>query len=331
MHVLALKLFPFQRAIVRRLDRASRELLLPDNGRAIDFSRPAGEPALAAPDAVSWRIFKNPVATYIGGVAAVILELAEPRVRTGVWEHSGFRKNPLRRLQRTGLAAMVTIYGARSAAEAMTARVRRMHDHVKGETPAGEAYSANDPALLNWVQATAAFGFLQAYHVYVAPLLPAERDRYYRDGEIAARLYGATEPPRSEADLEAIFLAMRPRLEPSPIIFEFLRIMQTARILPPLLQPVQPLLARAAVSLTPAWVRERLGLGDACGLKAWEAALVRRGGAMADRIMLEFEPCGAGLHPLRLAAELPIQKKLSYPNSPFRGCAVRHPQQYLDA
>ena len=145
MDVLAGKLFPFQRAIVRRLDKASRELLLPDGGRAIDFSCPAGEPALGAPNSVAWRIFKNPVTTYIGGVTAVILELAEPRVRTGVWEHSGFRKDPLRRLRRTGLAAMVTVYGARSTAEAMIAGVRRMHDRVRGETPRGEAYAAIPP------------------------------------------------------------------------------------------------------------------------------------------------------------------------------------------
>ena len=82
---------------------------MPEGGGAIDFSRPAGEPALGAPNSVAWRIFKNPVTTYIGGVTAVILELAEARVRTGVWKHSGFRKDPLRRLRRTGLAAMVTI------------------------------------------------------------------------------------------------------------------------------------------------------------------------------------------------------------------------------
>jgi len=290
MEVLAGKLFPFRGAIVRRLDKASRELLLPEGGRAIDFSRPAGEPALGAPASVAWRIFKNPVVTYIGGVTAVILELAEPRVRTGVWKHSGFRHDPLRRLRRTGLAAMVTIYGARSTAETMIAGVRRMHDRVRGETPCGEAYSANDPELLNWVQATAAFGFLQAYHVYAAPLTLAERDRYYRDGETAAKLYGATQPPRSEAELEALFQAMRPRLEASPIIFEFLHIMRTARLLPPLLQPIQPLLARAAVSLTPSWVRGLLGLGDEYGLRAWEGGLVRQGSALADRIMLESSP-----------------------------------------
>ena len=83
---------------------------------------------------------------------------------------------------------------------------------------------------------------------------------------------------------------MRPRLEASPIIFEFLHIMRTARILPPLLLPIQPLLVRAAVSLTPSWIRGLLGLGDDNGLRSWEGMLVRQGSALADRIMLESSP-----------------------------------------
>jgi hypothetical protein len=149
------------------LETATRVLFEPGDRPSLDFSQPVGEAALVSPNSVSWRVFKNPLSLFIGGVTAVIMELAEPRVRTGVWEHTNFRADPIRRLRRTGFAAMVTIYGARSAAEAMIARVRRMHDMVAGTTPSGEAYCANDPELLNWVQATAAYGFLQSYHSYV--------------------------------------------------------------------------------------------------------------------------------------------------------------------
>jgi uncharacterized protein (DUF2236 family) len=170
------------------LQAATRALFDLGDQPSADFLRPVGEAALVPPDSVSWRVFKNPLALFIGGVAAVIMELAEPRVRTGVWEHTTFRVDPTKRLRRTGLAAMVTIYGARSEAEAMIARVRRMHDRVVGTTPAGEAYRANDPELLNWVQGTAAYGFLQAYHTYVRPLSDVERDRYYAEGALAAGL-----------------------------------------------------------------------------------------------------------------------------------------------
>src|ERR1700751_3916532 len=174
------------------LELATRALLDPGDQSSVDFSRPAGEPALVSPDSVSWRIFKNPVSLFVGGVTAVIMELAEPRVRTGVWEHTTFRTDPVRRLRRIGLAAMTTIYGPRREAEAMIARVRRMHDAVTGVTPSGDAYRASDVALLNWVHATAAFGFLQAYHAYAQPLPRGARDRFHAEGVAAASLYGAT-------------------------------------------------------------------------------------------------------------------------------------------
>ena len=266
------------------------------------FLEPAGEPALVPSDSVSWRIFKNPVTLFIGGVAAVILELAEPAVRTGVWEHTDFRRDPVRRLERTGLAAMITVYAARSVAEPMIADVGRLHDKVEGVTPAGEPYRANDPALLRWVQATAAYGFIEAYHRYGRALTPAEIDRAYAEGAPAAALYGARDTPRSDAERQALFDSMRGRLEPSPILFEFLAIMRAAPIAPMPLRPMQWLLIRAAVDLTPGWVRERLGLDDRFGLRSWQRPLVRLLGALADRVVLPFSPAVQSCRRLGLPA-----------------------------
>jgi uncharacterized protein (DUF2236 family) len=282
------------------LAAATRALFDPSDQPAFDFLRPGGEAALLPPDSISWRMFKNPLSLFIGGVAAVILELAEPRVRTGVWEHTTFRTDPIRRLRRTGLAAMVTIYGARSKAEAMIARIRRMHDRVAGLTPAGEAYRASDPELLNWVQATAQYGFLQAYHAYVRPLSDLQRDRYYAEGTLAASLYGAA-APTSERALKMRFEAMSTRLERSEILFEFLAIMRSAPILPLPLRMLQPSLVRAAVDLTPHWLQAIVGLTDH-GLNAWEAGLVRQIGAFADRLVLETNPAVQACRRVRLPA-----------------------------
>ena len=95
--------------IQRRVEAEAGAFLRPEGLPEIDFAEPAGEPALVPADSVSWQVFKNPVSLFIGGVAAVILELAEPRVRAGVWDHTSFRTDPVPRLQRTGLAAMVTV------------------------------------------------------------------------------------------------------------------------------------------------------------------------------------------------------------------------------
>jgi uncharacterized protein (DUF2236 family) len=290
-------------ALVQSMVSAALRAWMEDEGTArFDFSSPAGEPALVGPDSVSWLIFKNPVVLFVGGVAAVILELAEPRVRTGVWEHTSFRDAPLRRLQRTGLAALITVYGAASRTQAMIARIGRLHDKVAGTTPAGEPYRASDPELLDWVQATAAFGFIEAYHRFVRPLDPAERDRCLAEGTGVAALYGATGAPRSEAQLAAQFATMRDRLEPSAIVHEFVSIMRSAPILPLPLRPAQRIFVRAAIELIPQQLRALLGLPRS-GLAAWENALVRQAAALADRVVLDSSPAVQACLRLGLAAD----------------------------
>jgi uncharacterized protein (DUF2236 family) len=274
----------------RKLEDAARTFLSPQKGRTIDFSRPVGEHALLPPDSVSWRIFKNPIALLIGGLAAVILELAEPAVRTGVWNHSSFRADPMGRLRRTGLAAMVTVYGARSIAEPMIAGVVRMHAKVVGATPTGIPYSANDARLLAWVHATATFGFAEAYNRYVNPLREVEFDALYREGAPASRLYGVLDAPRSNAELHALFNSMRGRLEPSPVIFQFLQIMRETPAFPQLFLWMQRIFVRAAVEMIPDWIRECLGLTESFGLRPGEGWIVGLAGDLSDRIVLSESP-----------------------------------------
>jgi uncharacterized protein (DUF2236 family) len=283
------------------LEAATRSLFDLREQPSADFSRPVGEAALVPADSISWRVFKNPLSLFIGGVAAVIMELAEPRVRTGVWEHTTFRADPVRRLRRTGVAAMITVYGARSKAEAMIAHVRRIHDRVAGLTPAGKTYHASDPELLNWVQATAAYGFLQAYHQYVGALSDLERDRYYAEGTQAASLYGA-HAPTSESAVGMRFEAMADRLERSEILFEFLEIMRSAPVLPLPLRPLQSLLTRAAIDLTPHWARAIVGLTGQ-GLNELEAEIVQKIGGFADRLILEANPAVQACRRMRLPSD----------------------------
>lgn len=276
--------------VEKHLDKAAQTYLSDPLLAKVDFTAPAGEPALVGPDSVSWRIFKNPVSLFIGGVAAVILEFADPRVRTGVWDHTTFRTDPVTRLKRTGLAAMVTVYGARSVSERMIAGVNRAHQRIAGVTPCGQPYAATDPELLTWVQATAAFGFLEAYSAYAAPLSDEDRNRYYIEGQRAARLYGAINAPASLAEQRALFTAMQPRFERSDIIFEFLSIMKRAGAFPQPAQLAQHSLVRAAVDIVPREAREALGLGKAYGLRPFEGRIVRRMGKRSDRLKLRSGP-----------------------------------------
>jgi uncharacterized protein (DUF2236 family) len=278
------------RPIEHRLEAGLLALLQPPGRAPEDFASPAGEPALLAAGSVSWQLFKNPVTTLIGGIAGVVLELAEPGVRAGVWEHTYFRERPLERLQRTGLAAMMSVYGPRSHAEAMIARVVGLHAHVKGRLPDGRPYSAGDPDRLVWVHATASFGFIEAWAAYVRPLDDAERDRFHAEGAPIAQRYGALEAPSTQAELVALFERMREQLEPSPVLLEFLRIMQTAPLLPRAARPLQRWLVQAAVELVPPALRARLGLGPAWRLGPLPRRVVRRLAGLADRVLLPAAP-----------------------------------------
>jgi uncharacterized protein (DUF2236 family) len=282
--------FRLPSALQRRLEAASSRLLHPTDGPTIDFAQPRGAPALVSPDSVSWRIFKNPIALLVGGIAAVILELAEPTVRTGVWEHSSFARDPLNRLRRTGQAAMVTVYGPRSLAEPMIARVVRLHSRVAGHTAAGTPYSANEAVLLTWVHATAAYGFARAYSAYGEQLSRAELDAFYREGIAAARLYGASHAPSSSVGMDTLFRSMQERLEPSPIVFRFLEIMRETAALPRPLFWMQKHLVRAAVELIPDRIRQRLGLDERFSAGPRDTLLTKLAGGIANRLVLQESP-----------------------------------------
>jgi uncharacterized protein (DUF2236 family) len=276
-------------------------LMNPPGQGVVNFLRPGGEPALLAADSLSWRVFKNPISLFIGGVAAVILELAEPAVRTAIWKQSAFRMDPIARIHRTGRAAMITVYGARSVAEPMIASVTRMHAGIRGRTPAGTPFSARDVDLLTWVHGTASFAFSASYARFVAPLEQEALDRFFEEGYPVAQLYGALDAPRSQGDMMRLMETMRPRLESSPAIVEFMHIIRRAPALLGL-RWLQPSLVRAAVDIIPPDLRERLGLTARDGLRLRDRYLVRAACALADRLVLPASPAAQACARLGLPA-----------------------------
>lgn len=252
-------------------------------GTAVDFAAPAGEPALLAPDSVQWRVYKNPIALGIGGIAAVLLEFAEPRIRSGVWDHSTYKVDPIGRSKRTGMVAMLACYGPASTARAAIGSVNRLHGKVKGETPGGEKYRAMDPVLLDWVAATASYGFLMAYDGFVHPLSTADKDRFMRDSDAIGREFGARHsPPTIDAFMD-MMAVLEPRFEPHPIIFEFLDIIQSGRAAPSIPRFLHRAIARASVSLLPDHIRRRLDLGARFDLTRFDRMALKLAGRLADR------------------------------------------------
>jgi uncharacterized protein (DUF2236 family) len=259
-------------------------------GWKIDFLNPAGAEAFQGPQSVQWRVFKNPIVLGIGGVAAVLMEFAEPRIRSGVWDHSTFKSDPIGRSRRTGMAAMVGVYAPKDVARRIIQGVTNMHARVEGKTPAGLAYRALDVDLLDWVSATAGYGFLTAYDRFVAPVSAADKRRFWAEGVEVAKLYGVQTHP----DTDEAFLRMMQRFadgfEPHPINDEFLTIIQSARALPGTPAFLRRAIARASVSILPPLVREKLKLGAAYDLSAAERLILKSMGALADRTPVPGAP-----------------------------------------
>jgi uncharacterized protein (DUF2236 family) len=105
-----------------------------------------------------------------------------------------------------------------------------------------------------------------------------------------AQLYGAVGAPTSTAAWRAQLAAMRPALTPSPVVGEFLAIMRRAPALPAPLRPLQPLLVRAAIALTPPEVAAVLGLDRTPPLTPLQAATLRATARAADRLCLATAP-----------------------------------------
>lgn len=259
-------------------------------GYTVDFLAPAGEASLVPPDSPQWRVFKNPIALAIGGVAAVLLEFADARIRSGVWDHSIYKVDPVGRSRRTGMAALVGVFGPASTARRVIGAVNVMHRKVSGITPAGESYRALDPELLDWVNATAMYGFLESYHRFVKPLSQSVREQYYGDGAPVSRLYGVENPLRSDADFFAMMERSLPRFEPHEINREFLDIIASGRAAPSVPRFLHRAIARAAVSLLPPVVRTTLDLGSEFDMTRRDQISLRIAGKLADRAKPRTSP-----------------------------------------
>lgn len=274
------------RPVLNWLDAQAADFLAAPGAPPVSFLSPSGEPALAPPDGISWRLFANPITLFIGGVAAVVLELAEPRVRHGVWTYSTFRTDPLGRLRRTGLAAMATCYAARSVSEPMIAAVSRLHARIASVAEDGRAYRADDPELLRWVGLTAAWAFAEAHGRYVRPLTPADRERLWAEAVPGNRLFGVPDPPASQAEADA-HLASMP-LTSSPILPDFLATMRRVPAFPAMARPLQRLCVEAALALLPPATLRTLDLRP--HMPPGGHALVRAAARAADALPLPSAP-----------------------------------------
>lgn len=150
------------------------------------------------PGSVTWRVGRETV-LLVGGGRAVLMQLAHPLVAAGVYQHSSYQQDPAGRFRRTFDLGQALAFGTRSEARKAAQTINQRHKPVHGtlQQQAGDfgpdaAYRARDPDLLLWVHATLIETILQVYQLLVAPLAPAEQERYWQESFASARLLGLT-------------------------------------------------------------------------------------------------------------------------------------------
>ncbi|SFP74775.1 Uncharacterized conserved protein, DUF2236 family [Geodermatophilus dictyosporus] len=183
-----------------------------------DIARVGTGPGWFEPDGVVWRVHGD-LSTLVGGVAALLGQAAHPLALAGVQRHSAYREDPWKRLAGTARWLVVSTFGSAELAGQEAARVRGMHERVRGRAR-GRAYSASDPALLRWVHLAFTDAFLAAQQA-VGQDLTGRFGRGWPDvyvGEWArtARELGATDLPGTAAELAEAIAAHRSELAPVP-------------------------------------------------------------------------------------------------------------------
>ncbi|MDN5726487.1 MAG: DUF2236 domain-containing protein [Propionibacteriales bacterium] len=221
--------------------------------------RAPGERWFSPSDAI-WRVHRD-TSMFVGGIRALLLQSLHPVAMQAVSEHSGYRGDPWGRLQRTSRYIAVTTYGTVPDAEAAIAKVRHVHDFIKGVTPAGVPYEAGDPHLLLWVHCAEIDSFLAAHQAFGAKRLsPARADEYVAQTAVAAERLGAVGAPRTVAELETTLMQFRVELDRTEAAVEAADLLLKHPPLPRTSLPAYQVLVHGALSIMPGWALARLRL-----------------------------------------------------------------------
>lgn len=162
------------------------------------------------PNSVTWMIYREPV-ILLGGLRAILLQIAHPSVASGIESSSNFRTDLMGRARRTFSSMYELIFGDLQSGLKASRRLYRLHETVRGKVGdaaggknTGKSFHANAPELGVWVLATLMDTAMQVYTTFVRPLTNEERQRFYAESLLAAAQFGIM-PHQMPADLEAFY------------------------------------------------------------------------------------------------------------------------------
>jgi uncharacterized protein (DUF2236 family) len=222
----------------------------------------AADDGLFGPASLTWRVSAD-LASPVAGLRSLLMQALHPLAMAGVDQHSGWRRDPVGRLAATSAYLATVTFGERAAAEQAAARVRRIHEHVRGvDAVTGGPYAAGDPALLLWVHAALVQSSLAAVWAFGTALSAEEdSDRYVEEMMVAAELVGVPRPlvPASVAELERYVASVRPGLSCTPAARESMAYLLDPPGLDEEVAGFWQDVRDAAIAVLPEWARQMYG------------------------------------------------------------------------
>ena len=240
------------------------------------------------PGSVTWRISAD-LAGPVAGLRALLMQALHPLAMAGVDQHSDWRQDPVGRLAATSAYLAAISFGERAAAEQAAARVRRIHEHVRGtDAVTGRPYAAGDPALLLWVHVALVDSAIAARRALGTPLAAADADRYVAEMVVAAELVGvpAAPVPASVAELASYIAAVRPELRCTPAASESMAYLLDPPGLDEDLAEIWQDVRDAAVGTLPDWAREMYGYPAPPALTPERRTEIRQALGVLDAVFL---------------------------------------------
>ncbi len=218
------------------------------------------------PGSVTWHLTRENV-LLAGGMRALLLQVAHPKVAQGVVDHSAYQTDPFGRAFRTFDAVYNILFGTADTAIDMATRVFAVHQRVKGQMPSdngtvpAESYRADDPELLLWVHATLIDSTMFGYERLVEPLTWRQRCQFYEESLVFGQLFGVSDdvaPP----DLIAFRRYMDRMLDTELQVSDAGRAVANALLNggPRLTAPLRPVSRVLAAGMLPDRLRRDFGL-----------------------------------------------------------------------
>jgi len=239
------------------------------------------------PGSVAWQVSAD-LSSPVAGLRSLLVQALHPLAMAGVDQHSDWRADPVGRLAATSSYVTTVLYGERATAERAAARVRKIHERVRGVDPeTGRPYSASDPALLLWVHAALVDSGLAACALFGDELSQADADRYVAEMTVAACIVGVPEhlAPSTTAELADYIDSVRPELRCSAAAKESMAYLLDPPGLDEDVAEIWQDIREAAVVSLPDWASELYGY-SAPPLTAMRRNEIRQALGVLDAVYL---------------------------------------------